>query len=158
VVTRVSAARREPASRARADQVRRQAGNEYSRPGASGILRQRLEQRVGMGAAAADEQGGGPGRLGDLPGVYDRHRSARPADHTEVVGDQDAAMSSCRRSPSISSRICFWIVTFSAVVAARLAATVFHPDRRRRARLATSAGVAGGTPPCPVAATRRWAL
>ena len=55
--------------------------------------------------------------LDDRPGVHHAHAVGDLGDDAEVVRDeQDGKLSRDRRSSSISSSICAWIVTSSAVV------------------------------------------
>ena len=80
------------------------------------LLRQRAEQRLGVGVARVGEQRGVSVVSTILPAYMTATRSARPAiTPRSWVTRMTAMPSRCRRS-SISSRICFWIVTSSAVV------------------------------------------
>ena len=89
-VGRVPAARREPAAGRRVDQVRRGAGNGVQPlPGLGRLLRQRVEERLGVRVAGVGVERRRVGRLHHLARVHDRDPVRAPGDHAEVVGDHD---------------------------------------------------------------------
>ena len=86
----VPAARREPAARRRVDQVRRRAGDGVQPlPGLRGLLRQRVEQRLGVRVPRVVVERPGLGGLHDPARVHDRHPVRAAGDDAQVVGDQD---------------------------------------------------------------------
>ena len=90
MVGRVPAARGEPAGRRRAGQVRRYPGNRVQPLlGLRRLVRQRMEQRLGVGVPGVIEQRRGAGRLDDLARVHHRDPVRPAGDHPEVVGHQD---------------------------------------------------------------------
>ena len=116
-VERVRAARMERAAARRADQARRRPGIGSQRARGAASTRDRREQAPGVRVLGRSRIGRRRPLLDDPARVHDGDLVGRLGDDAQVVGDEDDRRAELRAAArAISSRICAWTVTSSAVV------------------------------------------